>query len=140
MPPLRERMEDLPILVQEILRPLAKDMGRPLPKITPNALKKLESYPWPGNVRELRNVLERAMITLHGEEIRSEDLSIESHAAALPKPASSGMPSEEWEVRPLEEMVATYVAASVKAVGGNVRKAARLLQISPSTLYARLKT
>jgi len=139
MPALRERMEDLPILVQEILRPLAKDMGRPLPKITPNALKKLESYPWPGNVRELRNVLERAMITLPAEEIRSEDLVIESHAAALPT-SSSGMPSEEWEVRPLEEMVSTYVAASVKAVGGNVRKAARLLQISPSTLYARLKT
>jgi DNA-binding NtrC family response regulator len=138
MPPLRERMEDLPILVQEILRPLAKEMGRPVPKVSPNALKKLESYPWPGNVRELRNVLERALITLARDEIRSEDLILESAGTRIAA-GSEGMPSEEWEVRPLEEMITAYAAAAVKATGGNVRKAARLLKISPSTLYARMK-
>jgi len=138
MPPLRERMEDLPVLIQEIVRPLAKDMGRPVPKISANALKKLESYPWPGNVRELRNVLERAMITLTREEIRSEDLIIESAGAITP--ASGGLPTEEWEIQPLDDLIAAYIAASVKATDGNVRKAARRLQISPSTLYARLKT
>ncbi|HEX9163184.1 MAG TPA: sigma-54 dependent transcriptional regulator, partial [Thermoanaerobaculia bacterium] len=74
MPALRERMEDMPILVQEILRPLGKEMGRPLPKVSPSALQKLGSYPWPGNIRELRNVLERALLTLRGDEIHSEDL------------------------------------------------------------------
>jgi two-component system NtrC family response regulator len=138
MPPLRERMEDLPILVQEILRPLAKEMGRPVPKVSPNALKKLESYPWPGNVRELRNVLERALITLARDEIRSEDLILETAGTRIAA-GSEGMPSEEWEVRPLEEMITAYAAAAVKATGGNVRKAARLLKISPSTLYARMK-
>jgi DNA-binding NtrC family response regulator len=138
MPPLRERMEDLPILADELLRPLAKDMARPVPKVSPRAMKKLESYPWPGNVRELRNVLERALLTLAGDEIKSDDLSIESAAAPMPA-AGGGMPSEEWEIQPLDDVIANYIAASVEATGGNVRKAARQLRISPSTLYARLK-
>jgi DNA-binding NtrC family response regulator len=138
MPPLRDRLEDLPLLVQEILRPLAKEMGRPVPVVSTRAMKKLGTYPWPGNVRELRNVLERALLTLPGDEIRTEDLALES--AAAPVPAKSGsLPSAEWEIQPLDEVIAKYVAAAVKATGGNMRKAARQLQISPSTLYARLK-
>ncbi len=138
MPPLRERLEDLPILVQEILRPLAKEMGRNVPKVTPHAMKKLESYGWPGNVRELRNVLERAMLTLAGEEIRNEDLTLESPAAPLVR-AGGGLPQEEWEIEALDDVIARYVTAAVEAAGGNMRKAARQLKISPSTLYARIK-
>ncbi|MBK5258034.1 MAG: sigma-54-dependent Fis family transcriptional regulator [Thermoanaerobaculia bacterium] len=139
MPPLRDRLEDLPILVQETLKTLAKDLGRQLPKVSPRALKKLGTYPWPGNVRELRNVLERALLTLGGDEIRSEDLVIESEGGGAVGGKAGALPTEEWEIRPLEQVVSAYVAASVKAAGGNVRKAARQLQISPSTLYARLK-
>ena len=138
MPPLRERIEDVPILVQEILRPLAKEMTRPLPKVSATAMKKLESYAWPGNVRELRNVLERALITLTRDEIRSEDLVLES-VSSVAAPSASGEPAGEWEIRPLDDVIASYVAAAVKATDGNVRKAARKLQISPSTLYARMK-
>jgi DNA-binding NtrC family response regulator len=136
MPPLRERMEDLPILVQEILRPIAKETGRPMPKISANALKKLEAYGWPGNVRELRNVLERAVITLSGDEIRSQDLSLDSHAQV--STSSGSLPAEEWEIKPLDDVIAGYVKAAVDATGGNMRKAARALNISPSTLYARM--
>jgi DNA-binding NtrC family response regulator len=141
MPPLRERFEDLPILVQTLLGPLSKELGRPFPKVSPNAMKKLEKYGWPGNVRELRNVLERAMLTLHGPEIRSEDLLIEGVAPGSLASASGGggLPSSEWEIRPLDDVVRRYVSAAVDAVDGNMRKAARLLEISPSTLYARLK-
>lgn len=139
MPALRERMEDMPILVQEILRPLAKELGRALPKVSQRALRKLETYAWPGNIRELRNVLERAMLTLRGEEIHSEDLVIEHESGPAVAPKSGALPSEEWDIQPLDRVVAAYVAASVKAAGGNIRKAARQLKISPSTLYARLK-
>jgi two-component system, NtrC family, nitrogen regulation response regulator NtrX len=140
MPPLRERLEDLPVLVAEILKPLSKEMGRAVPKVSPRAMKKLESYPWPGNVRELRNVLERALLTLHGDEIRTDDLSIEHEATTAIASAKGGsLPSEEWEIQSLDTVIEQYVAASVKAAGGNMRKAARQLQISPSTLYARLK-
>ncbi|HEX2061737.1 MAG TPA: sigma-54 dependent transcriptional regulator [Thermoanaerobaculia bacterium] len=137
MPPLRERLEDLPLLVEELLRTLAKELARPVPKVTPHALKKLEGYSWPGNVRELRNVLERALLTLPANEIRSEDLILDTSAA--PSAAPGMFPTEEWEIRPLEEVITKYVAAAMEATGGNVRKAARQLGISPSTLYARLK-
>ena len=140
MPPLRERLEDLPILVQAILGPLSKELGRPFPKISASAMKKLERYPWPGNVRELRNVLERAMLTLHGPEIRSEDLLLENVSGAIASAVSgAGLPTTEWEIRPLDDVIRRYVTASVEAAEGNMRKAARLLEISPSTLYARLK-
>jgi DNA-binding NtrC family response regulator len=98
----------------------------------------MQSYAWPGNVRELRNVLERAMLTMTEKEIRSEDLLLESDQTAIATKAS-GLPAADWEIRPLEDVVADYVTASVDAAGGNVRKAARLLKISPSTLYARKK-
>ena len=142
MPPLRERTEDLPILAQEVLKPLCREMGRPVPKLSSTAMKKLESYGWPGNVRELRNVLERAMLTQAGPELKSDDLIIDTAAtAALAHAAAgSGLPAGEWDIRPLDEVIARYVTAAVEATGGNVRKAARALQISPSTLYARLKT
>jgi len=138
LPPLRERMDDLPILVQEILRPLSKEMGRNVPKVSTHAMKKLESYGWPGNVRELRNVLERALLTLSTDEIRSEDLTLDAPSGPL-VPSSGGLPKEEWEIQPLDDVIAQYVSAAVEAAGGNMRKAARQLKISPSTLYARLK-
>jgi DNA-binding NtrC family response regulator len=137
MPPLRERPEDLPVLAQELLRPLAKELGRPMPRVSAVAMKKLTSYGWPGNIRELRNVLERAMLTLRGPEIRSEDLILD---VAAPVPTSAGLlPTGEWDIRPLDEVISRYVAAAVEVAGGNVRKAARQLKISPSTLYARMK-
>jgi DNA-binding NtrC family response regulator len=138
MPPLRERVEDIPLLVDVILRPLSKELGRPAPTVSARALKKLQSYPWPGNVRELRNVLERAMLTMTGKEIVCEDLLLESDPNSIAK-TSGGLPSADWEIRALDDVVADYVTASVTAAGGNVRKAARQLQISPSTLYARMK-
>jgi DNA-binding NtrC family response regulator len=141
MPPLRDRLEDVPILVQAMMPALAKELGRPMPKVSARAMKKLASYGWPGNVRELRNVLERALLTLAGDEIRSEDLVLESNnAPAALGAASGGLPGEEWEIRPLDDVIGDYVNAAVNAAGGNIRKAARQLKISPSTLYARMKT
>ena len=137
MPALRERLEDVPILANVMLQQLAKDIGRPMPAVTPSAMKKLQSYSWPGNVRELRNVLERALLTLSGKEIRSEDLMLESGQTV--KISGNGLPTADWEIRPLDDMIVDYIGAAVKAAGGNVRKAARQLKISPSTLYARLK-
>lgn len=138
LPPLRERMADVPILIEAIVPPLAKELGRAVPRVSPRAIQKLQSFPWPGNVRELRNVLERAMLTMPGDEIRNEDLVLESAPAPLPS-AAGGLPSDEWEIQPLDTVIAGYVKAAVDATGGNVRKAARQLKISPSTLYARLK-
>jgi len=83
-------------------------------------------------------VLERAMLTMSGKEIRSEDLLLESETGPQVK-SGAGLPTTDWEIRPLDDVITDYVAASVEATGGNVRKAARQLKISPSTLYARMK-
>jgi DNA-binding NtrC family response regulator len=137
LPPLRERLEDIPILVSVILPPLAKELGSPRVQVSPRAMEKLMKYPWPGNVRELRNVLERALLQVQGQEIRTEDLLL-SADGDQPTPAA-GVPTSEWEIRPLDTVVEEYVSAAITAVDGNMRKAARLLGISPSTLYAKMK-
>src|SRR5881398_2013213 len=106
MPPLRERLEDVPILVQALVPPLSKELGRSTPKVSGRAMKKLAGYPWPGNVRELRNVLERTLLTLAGDEIRSEDLVLEANtsAAAMASASGGGLPGEEWEIRVLDDV------------------------------------
>jgi len=137
VPPLRERTDDIPLLAQQLAIRLAAEIGRKPPRITDTTMRKLTNYPWPGNVRELRNVLERAMLVSNGTEIRTEDLFLEDAQGEV---ATGGvLPKREWEVRPLEEMTTAYVRAAVEAVGGNMRKAARILRISPSTLYAKLR-
>lgn len=138
LPPLRKRMEDLPIIAEVLIAKLSKELGKKPPKLSSRALDKLQKYAWPGNVRELRNVLERAMLVSRVGEIRVEDLLIEQQAVPSGGTSMDG-PLEEWDIRPLEDVSADYVARAVEATGGNRRKAARLLQISPSTLYAKLK-
>ncbi|MHB0970452.1 MAG: sigma-54-dependent transcriptional regulator [Thermoanaerobaculia bacterium] len=140
VPPLRERLEDLPVLIPEILRPLAKELGRTAPAVSARALQKLMRYPWPGNVRELRNVLERALLMQPGNEIRTEHVFLDPRPEVAGANSVGQLPREEWEIQPLDTVIALYVEAAVKAADGNARKAARQLQISPSTLYARLKT
>ena len=139
LPPLRERLEDVPILVDVILPPLAKELGLPRVTVSPRALDKLTKYPFPGNIRELRNVLERALLRIQGSEIRSEDLLLSTNEPSSITPAGGNLPTSEWEIRPLDDVMSDYVTASVKAVDGNMRKASRLLQISPSTLYSKVK-
>jgi DNA-binding NtrC family response regulator len=137
IPPLRERVEDIPLLVHELTNRLAAEMGkRAAPRVSDRALRKLSEYHWPGNVRELRNVLERAMLVSGDEELRIEDLNLDG---ALPASGNDLYPAHASEVRPLEEVTTKYIRATLEAVNGNSRKAARLLAISPTTLYARLK-
>jgi DNA-binding NtrC family response regulator len=134
LPPLRARMEDLPSIVQFLLAQLARDLGVSNAAISPRALKKLTSWHWPGNARELRNVLERALLIGGRSEIRAEDVEIPRGGAV-----DAGAGLTEHTVVPLDRWTAEYVRQVVEVVGGNVRKAARLLEVSPSTVYAKLK-
>ncbi|MGK2857442.1 MAG: sigma-54-dependent transcriptional regulator [Thermoanaerobaculia bacterium] len=138
MPPLRERAEDIPLVADHLLVQLSRDLGtRPL-RISARAMSKLASHSWPGNARELRNVLERALLVSRGDEILADDLMIGSGTARR----AGGDRQEkldEGSVQPLEDIAAEYVARAVDATGGNVRKAARLLHVSPSTVYAQLR-
>lgn len=107
-------------------------------RISSRAMAKLVAHSWPGNARELRNVLERALLVARGSEILADDLAIGSGNARR----SSADPAEkldEASIRPLDDVATEYVARAVEAAGGNVRKAARLLDVSPSTIYAHLR-
>ncbi|MCL4424276.1 MAG: sigma 54-interacting transcriptional regulator [Firmicutes bacterium] len=98
LPPLRERVEDIPLLVEHLLTKFSTKMGRTIKKVDPQALSKLLAYPWPGNVRELENVLERAVNLASGDEVRPEYLWLEGEAAPvggrtlLPGEFSGGIP------------------------------------------------
>ena len=143
-PPLRERGEDTLLLAEHYIQTFNERLRlkKRIRGLSPEVRGIFLSYAWPGNVRELRNVLERAMLTQHGNELRSDDLIIDTAATAAVARAAAGagLPANEWEILPLDEMITRYVTAAVEATGGNARKAARILEISPSTLYARMKT
>lgn len=132
VPTLRERPEDIPLLVQHVLQRLTDEMGRPGVKITPAAMAGLLDHPWPGNVRELINVLERVLNALDGDLI---------DVAHLPFPGAcpplAGITTGELRRRVRDEERAA-IEAALKRAQGNKAEAARLLGIHRTSLYKKL--
>jgi DNA-binding NtrC family response regulator len=131
VPPLRERVEDIPVIVTRLLERLSAELGAPSIRITPEAMRRLQSYSWPGNIREMRNVLERAVL-LSGNDLIGEN---NLHFDQMDWPETRTTPLD----RTLEEMEKEYIAQVLKAEEGRVETAARRLDIPRSTLYAKLK-
>ncbi len=131
LPPLRERKHDLIPLTRNLLETIARDLKRPVPKLSPAAEKSLLAAAWRGNVRELRNVLERAAILAEGDTIDAPHIWIEG--GDKPVGPSSG------EVKPLVELEKEAILHALEVVGGNRRRAAELLGIGERTLYDKLK-
>jgi DNA-binding NtrC family response regulator len=156
LPPLRARIDDVPLLVGHFVRKLAADVGRTVKRFTPEALDAMSRYPWPGNVRELQNVVHRCMLVADGEEVRLADLPSEIHASILPPlppppaPASSApqtpVPPEsttreilgENEVISLAALERRAIENALRATKGNMARAAKLLGVGRTTLYRRL--
>jgi DNA-binding NtrC family response regulator len=134
IPPLREHKEDIPALVEFFLEKGARESGKPVRAITPQALKSLMDHHWPGNVRELQNVLERAVALSSSSTLDVADIHIdaprrahaESDRAVLPE----GMSMEQWEEEMLRE--------ALKRANGNKSQAARALGLSRNALRYRL--
>ena len=131
MPSLRERREDVPLLVEHFLGAYCRKYGRPLKTVRPSALLKLEGYAWPGNVRELQHAVERAVIMSDEAVLEPADFlfSPTEGAAAEAMPAAAS----------LEDMERLHVERILGKHGGNVSKAARELGISRAALYRRLE-
>jgi len=132
VPPLRERKEDVPLLIEHFMRQF-RLTGRKPKTLSPEALQALCAYSWPGNVRELANTLERLMILTRGEIIGPEDLppNVRSPIAASEDP--SGGPAS------LAEMERLHIARVLAQTGGRKMKAARLLGIDLKTLNHKIK-
>jgi DNA-binding NtrC family response regulator len=135
IPPLRQRMEDLPSLVESFLDGFKKKYNKPAIKMSTAALKTLENFDWPGNIRELRNVVERAVVLSRSEEIVPDDFPEKIRQKPLPADEFSS----EDQIMPLAEMERIYVKRVLEFTKGNKLQAARLLDIDPKTLRSKLQ-
>jgi len=127
LPPLRERREDIPLLVDHFLRKHAASMNRPAPRPSAAALDVLLDYPWPGNVRELENAVERALVIGRGPEVQPSDFPFQLH----PHEAAGG--------RTLDEVERGHIERVLAECGWNLSRTARTLGIDRTTLYNKIK-
>jgi two-component system response regulator PilR (NtrC family) len=140
LPSLRERKEDLPLLVQHFLDKYGEESRKPGLLLTPAALDRLAAYHWPGNVRELENVIERAVI-LCGEREIDVDL-IPDDISPTPVTATPDVVIPEGGIHFREVIIGherRYIEAALDAAGGVQKKAAELLNIKPTTLNEMIK-
>lgn len=141
LPPLRERLEDLPLLVAHSIRRLRKRHGLPTPPITPEGMEALARYPWPGNVRELINLLERLAILSTGTPVGPSEVA---RVLPLSPSRSESVPAyREGDSRSLRERMNSYeralIEGAVEGAEGNVAEAARRLQTDRANLYRRMR-
>ncbi len=143
LPPLRERREDLPVLIEHLLDDIASRSGQPPLELADTAQQLLQAQPWPGNVRELRNLLERAQMLSEAEPLSAESLRtllVNPLPAAAPAPAPVPMTGD---VRPLADSMAAAerqaILAALAACNGNRTQAAERLGIARASLYNKLQ-
>ena len=134
VPPLRDRVEDLPLLTRQLLDRLTAELGRPAITLSSGALQALAAYPWPGNIRELRNVLERAALLTDRSALTPDDLRFD--LPAPPAPTSVRPPEGDVTLKTMERQQIEMVLREEK---GKVELAARRLGIPRSSLYQKLK-
>ena len=129
LPPLRERPDDIPLLVDHLLRKVSAQAGREMPEVTPEAMDLLKQQPWPGNIRQLANIVERTLLvtpssTLDARDFQAQGLSTQK--------AGSDNPGR------LKSTEKTEIENALTEAGGNLTRAAALLGITRQTLYRRL--
>ncbi len=134
LPPLRERQEDLPLLVEELVRDANREHGRRVPGVTVGVLDRLARHPWPGNVSELRNVIHGMVATTRGRK----PLDLESLPDALRSEQAPGARLEVAVGMTLETAERKLIEATLAHTRGDKRQAAAILGIGLRTLYRRL--
>ena len=125
IPPLRDRSEDIPLLVNHFVRKFSLQMNKKINRVAPEAMNLLQQQPWPGNVRELENAVERAMVVAQEPEIQAQDFVF--------KPAANGAP------KTLEDMEKAHILRTLEACNWNQSRAAEVLDIDRVTLHHKLK-
>ncbi|MGD9863011.1 MAG: sigma 54-interacting transcriptional regulator [Pseudodonghicola sp.] len=132
--PLRDRIEDVPLLAAHLLQIACGRLNRPVPVITEGMIRRLKDYDWPGNVRELHNVIERAAIVSKGRKLILEI------GSTRPEIRSQPQQTVRTEAE-MKQMLRANIVACMRETGGRVsgaRGAAELLGVRPTTLYSRL--
>jgi DNA-binding NtrC family response regulator len=135
LPPLRERREDIPLLVDAFLKKCGEARGKEMKGVSEPALAMLMDYPWPGNVRELENVIERAVTLSLGEKIGPDDLPAGVQGARGDRRV---LDEAAEKTLPLHEIEKEYIKKILEKMGGNKYQAAHALGIDRKTLYRKL--
>jgi len=142
VPPLRERSEDIPALVQLMLARLQASEGRKIHRVTPRAMERLCAYAWPGNIRELENTIFRAGLVCLGSEIDVDALPAHVCGSVVSAERMDEAASEGTVVLPvtmtLAEQEEYMIRRVYKEVGGDIAEAIRRLGLSRATLYRKL--
>jgi two-component system nitrogen regulation response regulator NtrX len=134
LPPLRERLEDVPLLVDYFNRHFAQAYGKKPKQFLPEAVEEMQSYSWPGNVRELRNTVERVVIMHPGTRVSATDLP--PHGKEEPPAASFRFPSFKEAT---EAYHREFIQRKLEEADGNVSRAAELMGVDRSHLYRRMR-
>jgi DNA-binding NtrC family response regulator len=132
VPPLRERIEDIPLLAQHFLGASAQRSKKPVRSIAPEAMQALCHYAWPGNVRELENVIERAVIVAKGDTISGVDQFLNGVVGRSTVDLS--LPFRDAKARVVEEFERAYIASLLEAHGGKLTQAAKHADMDPKNL------
>jgi two-component system response regulator AtoC len=139
VPPLRDRREDIPILVRAFLDRYRAKHQRGIEAIEPEAYRRLLSYPWPGNVRELQHAIERAVLVARGKEITLADLPESLQHAAPETGTSSTIAPSEVPAGSLEEIERASILKALESTRWNKQAAAALLGLRRPTLYSKMR-
>jgi DNA-binding NtrC family response regulator len=137
LPPLRDRRDDIPLLVDHFIEKYARDAGKRVTGIQPTAIAALKAHSWPGNVRELENVIHRSLLITDGPEITDADLP-----PGLGSTAGDGVGGSSAPISvamSLDELERAAIEKALKRHGGNLSDVARQLGIGRSTLYRKLE-
>ncbi len=135
-PPLRERTEDIPVLLEHFIKVYSKENGYEPVEIEPGAMKHLTAYPWPGNIRELRNFAENAVVLRRGGKLSEFDLEPKFRGEVAPPPAMvTATPANPYSVEDNEKRL---LREALMKARGNRTKAAQLLGISRRTLHRKI--
>jgi two-component system response regulator HydG len=135
LPPLRERRDDIPLLAVHFAERAAREAHRPVPRISPDAMRVLMEYPWPGNVRELAHTIERAVLLCGGEEIARADLDLGVPLGTVPAQPDLGEGWVAYRRRLIRAGAREFFAQLLAQTRGNVREAARRAGISARAVY-----
>jgi DNA-binding NtrC family response regulator len=136
LPPLRDRRDDIPLLVQAFLSEFNSRLGKSIAAVEPQAMKVFENYSWPGNVRELRNVIERATILAKGEFIESKHLPSALLEAGRMEPTQRTVALAPGTT--VEEAERQLIVLTLEHTRDNKTRAAEILGISLKTLHNKL--
>ncbi|MDR1922448.1 MAG: sigma-54 dependent transcriptional regulator [Candidatus Adiutrix sp.] len=137
LPPLRERLEDLPLLASHFLSRGAARLGRPRPVVTPDFLEALGNYSWPGNIREMENLMDRLLVVADSEERLTIDDLPPYFKKNSPPPAVN---SDDLDLKKaVKKLEAAYIQTALEQSSGNRSEAARLLGLSYPSLLSKIK-